>query len=299
MTSVVCVGLAVLDLVFATPELPSGPRKHFATDFREVGGGPAANAAVTVASLGGKARFIGRVGDDALADRIIAELEQWGVDTSSVQRVPGRRSPLSAVFVDRDGERMIVNYTDPDLFGDGDALRPQELEDADAVIADNRWPSGAEQAFRAAKDAGIPGLLDLDLDIPADVGGLLRAASHVAFSAPRLAGITGTDDPGEGLRRARGRTDAWLAVTVGADGVLWLDGSEIRHLPAFSVDAVDTLGAGDVFHGALALGLGEGMVAEGAIRLASATAALKCTRFGGRAGIPGRAEVEAFLEKSS
>ena len=77
--------------------------------------------------------------------------------------------------------------------------------------------------------------------------------------------------------------------------MLFVEDGTIAHLPAFAVEAVDTLGAGDVWHGAFALGLAEGQGERAAIRFASAAAAIKCTRFGGRAGAPQRTEIEAFL----
>ena len=128
----------------------------------------------------------------------------------------------------------------------------------------------------------------------------MPAASHVIFSAAGLAELAGTDDPEKGLRLASSRSDAWQAVTLGAAGVMWIDGDELRMFPAFEVDAVDTLGAGDVFHGAFALSLAEGRGIYEAIRRSSAAAAaaIKCTRFGGRAGIPLSHEVESFLRRT-
>jgi sulfofructose kinase len=117
----------------------------------------------------------------------------------------------------------------------------------------------------------------------------------VAFARDSLELYTGLGEAAEGLRAVRARTEAWLAVTDGAEGVHWLDGETTRHLPAFPVEAVDTTGAGDVFHGALALALGEGQEAEEAVRFSSAAAALKCTHFGGRLGMPSRDELETFL----
>jgi sulfofructose kinase len=119
----------------------------------------------------------------------------------------------------------------------------------------------------------------------------------VAFSAPGLARFAGTDDPREGLARAAARTGGTVGVTLGEAGVLWRDGDRTRHLPAFPVAAVDTLGAGDVFHGALALALARGSGHEEALRYASAAAALKCTRFGGRSGIPDANAVDRFLQE--
>lgn len=125
----------------------------------------------------------------------------------------------------------------------------------------------------------------------------MRSASHVAFSQAALAATAETNDPVAGLLRMRAETSAWLAVTAGEEGAWWLDGDSVQHVPAFAVEVVDTVGAGDVFHGALALGLGEGQDEASAIRFAAAAAAVKCTKPGGRAGVPTRPEVEALLER--
>jgi sulfofructose kinase len=129
---------AALDLVFSVDEFPSAAGRHFAAGFREVGGGVAANAAVTVAALGGRAQQVGRLGSDPIGDRILSELEELGVDTSRVWRVGAHPSLVSAVPVDARGTRLIVNHTDPGLFGD-EAVDPDDLAEADLVLADLRW----------------------------------------------------------------------------------------------------------------------------------------------------------------
>src|SRR5690606_12629543 len=106
---------------------------------------------------------------------------------------------------------------------------------------------------------------------------------------------SGEEDPRQGLAKLARETDTWLAVTLGHEGVLFWEKGEIVHIPAFQIEAVDTLGAGDIWHGAFALALAEGQDERGAIRFASAVAGIKCTRFGGRAGTPNREEVERFL----
>jgi sulfofructose kinase len=291
---VVAVGLAVSDRVFDVDALPTTAGKHFARGLRHVGGGPAANGAVTVARLGGRAGFVGCVGDDADGRRIVADLRAEGVATDHVRVVAGVGSPTSAVMVDPAGERMIVNFLDPALQS-GAAIDATPFADADAVLADMRWPVGALAGLTAAAARGVPGVLDYDSAPPQDDLPVLTAATHVAFAAPALAARTRTHDPIEGLRRAAELTDAWSCVTLGSDGVRWIEDGEPRHLAAFEVTAVDTLGAGDVFHGALALELGRGLPEPDAVRLASAAAALKCTRPGGRDGIPHAADLAAFL----
>jgi sugar/nucleoside kinase (ribokinase family) len=136
----------------------------------------------------------------------------------------------------------------------------------------------------------------LDADEPRrDSNALLTRVSHVIFSAEGLRATAGTDHLGRGLLEMRKMTNAFLAVTDGSNDVVWLDGAELRQVPAYQVDVVDTLGAGDTLHGAFTLMLAEGVSERPAMRFAAATAALKCTRYGGILSAPTRAEVEAFL----
>jgi len=300
MTTVSCIGIAVMDLLFTMDELPDGGGgKYYAKHYREIGGGVAANAAVAVNRLGGRARYFGRLGDDGIGDRILDELRSADIDVGGVLRTKGVASPVSAVLVDGRGERTIINYTSPDLFEGETPPGAVMVDDADAVLVDVRWPEGAAVALDAARAAGIPSVFDFDR--PMDDGGahLLERATHVAFSRSALAATSGTDDPVAGLERVSSRNSAWLAVTIGGEGVYWIDDGEVMHLPAFTVDVVDTVGAGDVFHGALALALAEGQAEAAAVRFASAAAALKCTRPGARAGIPNRSEVDALLKEAA
>jgi sulfofructose kinase len=294
MPGVLCVGHAVQDFVFTVQELPSRPAKHRATRFESVGGGPAATAAVAVARLGGRALLAARVGDDVAADMIVDELRGHGVDCSRVRRCRGCASSVSAVIVDAAGERLIVNHMDPALPDDPRWLPSPRDVDVDAVLADTRWPEGAAAALEAARLAGLPAVLDADRPVPPD-GALLREASHVAFSADALADYTGVADPAQALERVARELPGWCCVTAGGEGVYVIEGDRPRRVPAFEVRAVDTLGAGDVWHGAFALALAEGRDEAMAVRFASAAAALKVQRTGGRGGAPTRAEVDGFL----
>jgi sulfofructose kinase len=297
MATVLCVGHAVQDFVFTVAALPKAGGKFQASRFASVGGGPAATAAVAIVRLGGLALLAARVGGDAVAREIIGELEACGVDCAAVRRLPGCASSLSAVMVDAAGERMIVNYLDAAMPIAADWLPSPRAVGAAAVLADSRWPEGAARALAAARAAGLPGVLDADKPLPrADT--LLAEATHVAFSAESLADSTGEDDPVRGLRATAGRLRGWGCVTAGAAGVYVLEGGRVTHFPGHAVQVVDTLGAGDVWHGAFALGLAEGMVEPAAVRFASAAAALKVQRPGGRAGAPTREEVEDFVRSA-
>src|SRR5215475_12068407 len=113
-----------------------------------------------------------------------------------------------------------------------------------------------------------------------------------------LHATTGLDDLGAALAAIAGTTPSFLAVTQGPRDVLWREGATLRRSPVFAVEAIDTLGAGDVFHGAFALALVEGHDVVAALRFAAAAAGLKCTRLGGSMAAPRRAEVEALLAAS-
>jgi len=297
MATVLCVGHAVQDFVFTVRELPRSAGKHQASHFQSVGGGPAATAAVAIARLGGRAVLAARVGDDAVAEAIIGELEGYGVDCGAVLRLPGCASSLSAVMIDAAGERMIVNHLDRAMDASAAWLPDPATAGAATVLADCRWPEGAERALAAARDRSIPGVLDADTPVPRS-GPLLQLASHVAFSAEALADYTGEADPVRGLRVAGPGLGGWCCVTAGAAGVYVLDGAAVTHFAGHAVTAVDTLGAGDVWHGAFALGLAEGMGEADSVSFASAAAALKVRRRGGRAGAPWREEVDEFMRTS-
>src|SRR6516162_1274276 len=134
----------------------------------------------------------------------------------------------------------------------------------------------------------------LDADRPTQTSDeLFRIATHVVFSAECLRATTGLDDLGAALAAIAATTSSFLAVTQGPRDVLWREAATLRRSPVFAVEAIDTLGAGDVFHGALALAEGRDVVA--ALRFAAAAAGLKCTRLGGSMAAPRRAEVEALL----
>ncbi len=289
---VLCVGIATLDQVFRVGEMPTRPEKYRAHDLVVTSGGTAANAAVAIARLSGRVTLYSALGDDDVGDKIIALLREEGI-LCAIERVPGCRSPLSAIIVDAKGERTIISYSDRALPGATDWLPDRLPAGFDAVLGDTRWQEGSAHFFRLARDSGVPAILDADR-APLEVPELLSLATHVAFSLQGLRDLTGLDDPRAALEAAP-VTGSWTAVTDGANGVFYRSGSAIAHVPAFAVAAVDTLGAGDTWHGAFALGLAEGMSEPEAVRFASAAAALKCTRFGGRDGAPTRPEVDTFL----
>lgn len=295
MARILCLGMSALDAIYRVVAIPRTPTKVLASSFTECGGGMAANASVAVARLGGIASYWGRVGADEVGARILRELADEGVDVSSVRRVAGAASSSDAILVDAQGERLICAFTDPALDPDPSWLPLASVAQFDAVLADVRWPAGAAALFDTAAALGIPSIFDGDVGPPEALLDLARRATHIVFSEPGLAHAAGAGPPGIALERIAGTLRGVVGVTLGADGFLWRDGRVERRAAAPRIDAIDTLAAGDVWHGAFALGLGEKMTIPEAARFANSAAALKCTRLGGRRGTPTRREVQAFL----
>lgn len=294
---VVSAGIVALDDVYTL----NGPLRHLeksrAHTLQTVVGGNAANACLAMSRLGGHARLLARLGADEAGASIRNWLEGEGVDMAFSRVVEGCRSSRSAIVIEPGGARTLFNYFDPAMPEEPEWLPAALPAGAGAVLGDTRWEAGARHLFTLARAAGLPAVFDGDR-MPVD-GGLVTLATHAVFSAQGLREWTGENDLGAGLKalagRAGSRSHHFVAVTDGANGVYALADGAISHVPAFEIAAVDTLGAGDVWHGAFALALAEAMAEMPAIRFASAVAALKCLRPGGAVLAPSRAEVVAFL----
>ncbi|MGV3491626.1 MAG: PfkB family carbohydrate kinase [Devosia sp.] len=293
MRKVLCVGALTMDTIFRLPELPGGPGKFIPTEAVEVAEGMASAQAATIARLGGEATLWASAGDDAIGDRLVAQISGEGVDTSRVRRVAGARSGFSTIFMDFAGERMIVPKYDADLMAAPEAA--PDLTGFAAVMVDVRWPGAAELALLAAREAGIPAIIDADVGPREVIERLVGLATHVVASEGGAALVTGGTTPLQSAERLSANHPGFICVTAGEKGAWWGEGGTVRHTPAPQVAVVDTLAAGDVFHGAFAYGLNEGWTKAEVIAFASAAAAIKCTRFGGRLGAPTRGEVEGFL----
>jgi sulfofructose kinase len=291
---VLCAGIAVEDFIFKVERFPQPGEKVQTSTLIATPGGCAANAAMAVARLGGVARFAGPIGSDEASERFLHGLARTGVDAHGVERVDGGSISVSGIFIDATGEKLVVTRR-------GELLAQAQPRDAAAlvadvniVMADNRFPDFVRPVLQAAAQRGIPAVLDGDLATTPD-DPLFAIATHIIFSSEALRATTGVNDLAAALKVIARFAPGFLAVTNGPEPILWLDHGEVRHMASFPVEAVDTLGAGDTFHGAFALALVEGRELLPAMRFAAAAAALKCTRFGGISGTPCRDEVDAFL----
>ena len=224
MTKIVTTGVAVMDFVFYLDKMPRLAEKYRAKGAEITGGGGGANAAAAIARLGGHAMLASRIGSDQVADMIAAGLEAGGVDCTMLRRFEGKRSSFSSVLIDGNGERQIVNFRDPDLPMDAVWLQAALPSDFDAALTDTRWPDGAEVLMKAARERGVPGVLDGEAPIR-EAEAALYLASHIAFSAQGLRDWAEHDDLDKALSDVADETGAFVCVTDGEKGVFWRHGT--------------------------------------------------------------------------
>lgn len=294
---ILCVGAATWDIILGVPAIPDRPTKVLAQRCVETAAGMASAAAMTIATLGGNAAVLARLGDDETGDRWLNSARLADVDTRHIERIEGARSGLSTIVVDETGERLIVPFYDPGLRDEPPRISRAVLDAFDAYLVDTRWPQASELVLRHAAEAQKPALLDADIAEAEILLALIPLASQIIFSSEALELVSDEGDTRSRLSSLDRRADAIVGVTSGARGCELLLDEHIVRIPAPAVEAIDTLAAGDVFHGAYWLRYLETGSSRQAAAFANAAAAIKCTRFGGIAGRPDRKEVEALLAR--
>lgn len=277
----VFVGLTTLDVIHRADHAPEPNEKITASWQACAAGGPAANAAVVYAALGGHARLITAIGRSPVAAIIRDDLQRHGVEVVDVDAGNDAEPAISAVLVnDRTGDRAVVS---PDAgasrIGAPAALQAL-LAGADTVLVDGHHPQLALAAAQAAAGLDLPVVLDAGRWKPV-MDALLPSAGVVICSADfRTPDAADSDQTAHDLV-ARGVSA--VAVTRGADPVLWWENGDTGEVPVGRISVRDTLGAGDVFHGAfcwyrstLAGAFDEQLAA------AARVAALRCSHVGPR-----------------
>jgi sulfofructose kinase len=299
MKPILCVGACAWTTIFRVDSLAvaaKGSAKIIPDDAIQLGDGMSASAACAIAALGGSAEFWARVGDDANGRAAIASLVDARLNCNNVLWVNNVRGSFCTVIVDRQGERIVIPRHDPALPNDIGWLPLTRIARGEfsAVLTEVRWPEGAGAVLDAARAAGIPAILDAEAGATGVLEDLAQRATHVLYSETGLLAHVGDGDGDVATqltRAQRALPNAFVGVTRGAEGFYWLEANAIEHAQSIAVNAVDTLGAGDVFHGAYALALIEGMTTHDAARFACVAAGLKCETFGGRLGAPTRHRV--------
>lgn len=291
----VAVGGVCVTRIYQVDRVLPPPAKILARRLVEVVDGMALSAVCAFARLGGQGAIWARCGEDEPGRAARASLQAEGLDVSGLRALSGAASSQASVIVDGLGERLVVPFHDPAVDASAHWLPVQALVGADMLLCDVRWPEGAQAAMLAARQVGVPCMLDGEIAAPGVLDRLLPLATHAVFSDAGLLAFTGASSVDAALLELAAVHSGHVGATCGAEGYVWVEEGVVRRVPAPKVQVVDTLAAGDVFHGAFAMALVEGQSTSEAARFACHAASIKCTRFGGRLGAPTREEVLASL----
>ncbi len=292
---VVGLGVNALDLIAGIDGFPAPDTKVQFSQFDVQGGGMTATAMVACARLGLRARYIGKIGTDLWSRLSLRLIAREGVDVRGVIRAKGSPGHVSLVLADRGTGQRTLFFRRPEGYDidplelDRNAITSGRLLHVDGVDA-----AAAAQAIGWAREAGMRVTMDGERIVPG-IGEVWPRVDLLACNPRFLAAVTGSSALEEGLQALAARGPARVAVTLAERGVLGLTEGRFIRIPGFPVMPVDTNGAGDVFHGACAVGELRDWPFEWTLIFANAVAAMKCRTLGGRAGIPGIAAVAGFL----
>jgi ribokinase len=285
------IGHATVDVFGVVPRYPQRDSKVELLEYSKQGGGTVATALCAAAALGVQSTFVGKLGDDELGRYIVAGLREFGVDCEHVVFKEGGHSPTSFVVVDRETTSRTILYTRGDLAPLGAReIDLSVLEGARVLLIDGMQPDAQIAAAEAAHDRGVSVLLDAG-SVRAGTGELVALADIVIASERFATDLAPRGEIEDSLVQLAKMGPRVVIVTLGDAGSIGLDGEKLVRQAAHEVGAVDTTGAGDVYHGAFAAALVRGYTLERAMLFASVAAGLSCQALGGRAGIPELDEV--------
>lgn len=314
---VAVVGSLNMDLVVRTEAIPQPGQTVMGQSLQQLPGGKGANQAAAAGRMwtrrarpgkGPSCHMVGRIGDDAFGQRMIAALHEAHVDTSSVRPTRDAPTGVALVMVDRHGENSIVVAGGANRLLTSDDLLDcrRAIETSAVMVVQLETPFDTVAcAIALAKQAGVVTVLD-PAPVPAE--GIPESLFHVDILSPNqseaglLTGVAvrTVDDARRAGERLLGRGTRTAIIKMGSQGAVIVarepaGGYRAQHVPGFRVAVVDAAGAGDCFTGALATGLAEGMALPDAVRFANAAGALACTKPGAQGAIPTRAEVDKLL----
>jgi sulfofructose kinase len=291
------IGQCSWDYLGTIESFPSSDTKVEILNWQEQGGGPVATALVALARLGVSCRFFGIAGDDTQGELIRESLLKEGVDTEGLLIRSNSTSQTAFIAVEKQCGKRTIFWKRPT----GEPMRKEELgcdflDGADFLHLDGLMGEVSLDAAREARKRSVPVMVDAGRMRP----GMLELAQNCDYVVASEQFAADIEPDWENDYEAYGRQLdrlglANVTITLGERGSVTFQDTRVIRIPAFEVQTIDTTGAGDVFHGGFIFGLLQGWSIEDTIRFASATAALKCTKVGGRSGIPALDETLRFL----
>ena len=293
---VVVTGLMVVDILVRLPETVRHGEKHEVADLVVTGGAPAGNAACILGRLGWQVGYFARLGSDTISSIARDELTRCGVRSDLFIDDPLAVPGVAVVQIDpRTGERTVFYNLSRYRWVTGADIRPETVRDARLVLVDGYETAAALAALQAARQYGIPSVLDVEAGEPDMLRRILALGSHAILPLAGAQALTGRVEPSDVLRDLARLTGAQLVVTDGRHGSWALTPGGIVHQPAFTVQAVDTTGCGDAYHGAYASALLDGWPLAARMEFAAFVASRVALEMGGRANLPTRQSLRDHL----
>ncbi len=295
------LGCTAVDDLLYVENYPAADSKVPVRRAERQGGGLTGTALVAAARMGARCQYAGGLGGDELSQFVERRFREEGIGLDFLDRRDNPRPVHSVIIVDETRQtRTIFFQSDAAARARLDWPADEVIRAARVLFIDHFGIAGMIRAARVATEAGIAMVADFE-SLPADrqFADLVAMVDHPVASLEFARRWTGCEDPAGAVRALWNSSRKAVVVTGGADGCWYMGSGQtpVRHQPAMQVSVVDTTGCGDVFHGAYAAGLAEGLDLAARVRLASAAAALKATQPGGQTGIPTRAAVDTFLKE--
>jgi sugar/nucleoside kinase (ribokinase family) len=290
------LGFCGMDYLCLVPHIPLDDKVEILQSAVQ-GGGPSVNAIAAAARLGARTAFIGCVGGDQRGRDIVAGLATEGVDVSGMKTREDAESAAGFCWIEKQtGKRSIAWTRGTARPLATDEIPPELICSSKLLHLDGHQTEAAIAAAKLACAHGVTVSIDAGTIVPR-IEELLKLADIIIASEKFARRCTGLSDVETATKKLFAGRCKFSAVTMGSEGSIGFDGREVFRCPAFKVAVVDTTGAGDVFHGAFAFEFVRGGSWPQCLRFASAVAALKCMKFGGRAGIPDLKTTQEFLKQ--
>ena len=283
-------GLSALDLIHTVLEIPKSPEKYKSNSSYISIGGNAANASVAISRLGAKVYLSTSIGKDEAGDILKKKLLSENIDLTYTNFLDNFKTSISSIIINKNGERLILNNR---KFNNLKINKNIDYEMFDGFLFDSRDINNSIKILKEVKNIKKPKLLDAEENTTSE---LLTYFSHVVFSYQGLKSFTGLDDIESALVNISKRFNCKTFVTDGEHGCYYLKNDFLVNIPAIKIIPLDTLAAGDVWHGAFLLKLVSNISLKKCIEFANYIASLKCKKFGGSSGSPFKSEIKIDLK---
>ena len=291
------VGSIFLDHIIKIESFPKNPIKIIAKGIEKRLGGSAAVASFTIKKLGQKTAFVGRLGDDDASKFLIGELNKFKVIHKDSIVIRGAQSSQSYVYEDARGERLLAAFNERKLLHNK-KLPKISFTKNNTYMTDLRWIEATLYVAKNCKKKNLIQVVDLDnYKLNAKVKQIVDLSSYPIFSETGVFEYTKIKSIISSLKKMYSKKNKFYAITAGEKGVYWIENGSIFNCKPPKIKAVETNCAGDVFHGAFAAFIHQKHSVMDSMKLATATASLKCIKKGGIYSIPSYSSVKNFENK--